>query len=144
MSTAFDTLEDSISAKLAESPAVCVHILVDEVEPLPADYEAAINIVPIGADPQQFGLIDGNPIDWITQIHVRCYASAKATSPRPAANALAGAAYARLAADPSIGIPGVYIGEPTLSWEFDQAATRMTIATLTYNVAHRTTGLTLA
>ena len=144
MSTAFDTIEDAFATKLAQATAVCAHILVDEVEPLPAEYESAINITLVSAEPQQLGLIDGNPIDWITQIHVRCYASAKATSPRPAANTLAGAAYARLAADPSLGIAGVYIGEPTLSWEFDQAATRMAICVMAYNVQHRTSGLTLA
>ena len=83
-------------------------------------------------------------MDWVTQIAVRCMASANATSARPGANALAGAAYARIATDPSLGITGVWIGEPAIAWESDTAATRLAICTLTYNVQHRTVGLTLA
>ncbi len=144
MSTAFDAIEDAFASKLSAATPVCANILVDQADPLPADYTSAVNIIPVGADPQQLGAITGNPVDWLTQIHVKCYANANATSPRPAANALAGAVYARLAADPSLGIAGVFIGEPTLSWEFDQATTRMAICILAYSVQHRTSSLTLA
>lgn len=144
MSTAFDTLIDAFATKLAEATAVCATILKDDVEPLPEGTTSAIVIHLVSAEAQVLGQLANNPVDWLTQIAVRCLATANATSARPGANTLAGAAYARLAADPSLGIAGVWIGEPSIAWESDTTATRMTIATLTYNVAHRTAGLTLA
>ncbi len=143
MSTAFDTIIDAFASKLAEATAVCSHILKDDVEPLPAGNTAAIVIQLVSSDSQVLGLLADNPVDWITQISVRCMASSNASSARPGSNTLAGAAYARLAAQPSLGIPGVWIGEPTITWESDVATTRMAITSLTYNVQHRTAGLTL-
>lgn len=142
--TAFDTIIDAFATKLAEATAVCSHIYKDDVEPLPEDNATAIVIQLMSAEAQVLGELAGNPVDWVTQIAVRCMASANATSARPVANALAGAAYARIATDPSLGITGVWIGEPSIAWESDTAATRLAICTLTYNVQHRTVGLTLA
>lgn len=145
MSTAFDAIVDAFAAKLRAATAVSNFIYVDEYdEPLPAGQSEAL-VVSLGdSDPQPLGLLAGNPIDWVTQVNVKCLASANATSPRPAVSTLAAAVYARLATDPSLGIDGVFIGEPLLHRETEQAATRLATCTLTYSVHHRTTGLTLA
>lgn len=145
--TAFDTIVDGFVAQLSAATAVCPFIETDgDAEPLPAGRAASILVLLGNAEPQQMGGIAGNPVDWVTEVQVKCYASANATSARPAANTLAGAAYARLAATPSLAIAsgsGVFIGEPRIEWETDQAATRMACTTLTYSVTHRTTNLTL-
>lgn len=146
--SAFDTLIDAFATKLGEATAVCARIVkdLDDQEALPASYTNAIVINLQNADPQQLGDIRGNPVDWITNVTVKCMASATATSARPAAGALAASAYARLSSDPALGIAagsGVYIGEPSISWELGQAATRFCACTLTYSVRHRTTSLTL-
>ena len=141
--TAFDTILDAFASKLAEATAVCANIYTDDVV-LPEGDSTSIVLQLVGAEAQVLGELAGNPVDWVTQIAVRCIASANAASARAVANALAGAAYARLAATPSLGITGVWIGEPVLEWETETAATRLASAQLTYNVQHRTVGLTLA
>ena len=144
MSTAFDALLDAFEAALAATPVICSNILTDDPDPLSVDDTEAI-VVSLGvSDPQQLGQLQGNPVDWATEVHVKCFAAANATSARPAAHTLMKSAYARLAADPSLGIDGVFIGEPAISRESDRAATRTYAVTLTYNVQHRTTSLTLA
>ena len=144
MSTAFDDLLDAFETALAATPVICSNILTDDPDPLSVDDTEAI-VVSLGtSECLQLGAIQGNPVDWTTKVRVKCFAAANATSARPAAHALAEAAYARLAADPSVGISGVFIGEPAIERESDRAATRSYAVTLTYNVAHRTTGLTLA
>jgi hypothetical protein len=145
MSTAFDNILDAFAAKLRAATPVSNFIFVDEYdEPLPLGQSEAV-VVSLGdSDPQPLGSLAFNPVDWITQVNVKCLTSANATSPRPAAGTLAAAAYARLATDPSLGMDGVFIGEPLLHREAEQAATRLATCTLTYSVHHRTTGLTLA
>jgi len=145
--SAFDTLVDGFVARLSASTAVCPFIETDgDAEPLPTGRTASIVVTLGNAEPQQMGGITGNPVDWLTEVQVKCFASANGTSARPAANNLASAAYARLATDPSLAIAagsGVFIGEPRIEWETEQAATRMACTTLTYSVSHRTTNSTL-
>lgn len=146
--SAFDTLIDAFAARLAVATAVCAHIVKDsdDGDALPASYTEAITVNLRASEPQQMGGIAGNPVDWVTQVEVRCITSATATSARATAGTLATAAYARLAADPTLGIAaasGVFIGEPAITWELAQAATRFAAVTLTYSVRHRTTSLTL-
>ena len=147
MSTAFENVVTAFVAKLSDTPAVCAFIEADaDAEPLPAGRTSSILVVLGNSQPQQLGGINGNPVEWITQVTVKCFASANATSARPAAYALAGAAYTRLAADPSLGLAsstGAFIGEPDIEPETDAALTRMACANLIYSVRHRTTSLTL-
>lgn len=147
MSTAFESLVTAFVSKLSANPAVCTYVEADaDAEPLPAGRTASILVVLGNSQPQQLGGLQGNPVEWITQVTVKCFASANAASARPAAYALAGAAYARLAADPSLGLAGssgTFIGEPDIEPETDQAATRLACANLVYSVRHRTTSLTL-
>lgn len=141
MSSAFDNILNGFVALLTSATPVCPFVETDaETEPLPAGRTASILVTLGTAQPQQLGGIAGNPVDWATEVSVKCFASANATSARPAANTLANAAYTRLATDPSLGLgAGAYIGEPRIEWESDQAATRMALATLIYTVSHRTT-----
>ena len=141
MSSAFDSILGGFVALLSAATAICPHVETDDdAEPLPAGRTASILGTLGSAQAQQLGGIAGNPVDWLTEIHVKCFASANATSARPAANTLANAAYTRLATDPSVGQGvGVFIGEPRIEWETDQAVTRLATATLIYTVSHRTT-----
>ena len=146
--SAFDTLIAAFAAKLAAATAISTRIVtdLDDQDALPASYTDAIVINLQNADPEQVGGILGNPVDWVTTVTVRCMASATGATARTAAGTLAAAAYARLAADPTLGIAaasGVHIGEPAIGWDLGQAATRFCACTLTYSVRHRTTSLTL-
>lgn len=141
--TAFDALVDAIVDVLSAGTPVSATILTDEAEPVADGAQTAIVVVLGDAVPQQLGGITGNPVDWLTEVQVRCMARAAATSARPAASALAAAAYARLAADPSVGLEDAFIGEPTIRWEVEKSATRLALCTLIYTVQHRTTSLTL-
>jgi hypothetical protein len=141
MSTAFDSIVAGFVTLLTSATPVCPFVETDaDAEPLPAGRTASILVTLGAAQAQQLGGVAGNPVDWSTEVHVKCFASANATSARPAANTLANAAYTRLATDPGLGLGvGVFIGEPRIEWETDQAATRLATATLTYTVTHRTT-----
>jgi hypothetical protein len=147
MASAFDTLLDAFKAQLSATTPVCAFIETDsDTDPLPAGRAASILIELGSATPQGLGGLAGNPVDWSTDVLVKCFASVNATSARPAANTLAAAAYARLAAAPALGInaaSGVYIGEPRIEFDAEKAATRMAVTTLIYSVSHRTTNLTL-
>lgn len=146
MSTAFDDLADAFVAVLGQSPAVSNNIEQDDVLPLPVADTSGITVVLGESQPEQLGGIQGNPVDWITEVSVHCMASALASNARPAAHTLAGAAYARLALDPSLGTAeaaGVHIGEPTIRRQFDRAERRFALITLVYSVRHRTTSLNL-
>lgn len=146
MSTAFDDLADAFASVLGQSPAVCSVIEQDDVQPLAAADTTAITIVLGDSQPQQLGGIQGNPVDWITEISVHCLAGALAVNARPAAHTLAAAAYARLATDPSLGLAdsaGVHIGEPVLRRQFERTERRFALVTLVYSVQHRTTSLNL-
>lgn len=141
--TAFESLLAGVAAALSSGTPVSTAILTDEAEPIADNVTEAIVVVLGDAVPQQLGGITGNPVDWQTEIQVRCMARATGESARPAASALAAAAYARLAAAPSVGVEGAYIGEPTIRWEAEKSATRLALCTLIYTVQHRTTSLTL-
>ena len=145
MASTFDDIVAGFVSKLSAATAVCAFVETDgDAEPLPAGRTASILVLLGNATPAQLGGIAGNPVDWLTDVQVRCYTSANATSARPAANTLANAAYTRLALTPDLGLgAAVYIGEPRIDWETDQQATRMAVATLTYTVSHRTSGGTL-
>lgn len=147
MSTAFDDLINGFVAQLSAGTPVCEHIETDEdSDPLPEGRATTVCIALGAAQPQQLGGLDGNPIDWVTEVQVRCYATVNGTSARPAANALAAAVYARLAATPDLGLDpqkGVFIGTPRIDWLTQRAETRLAAATLVYSVAHRTTFATL-
>lgn len=145
MSSAFDSLVAGFTALLGQPTAVCPYIETDaDSEPLPAGRNQSILVTLDNAQPQQLGGLAGNPVDWQTEVHVKCFASANATSARPAANTLANAAYTRLATDPGLGLGvGIFIGEPRIEWQTEQATTRLAVATLIYTVQHRTTGSSL-
>lgn len=142
--TQFDAIITAFANKLSAATAVSAHVETDgDAEPLPVGRTDSILITLADATPQPLGQLQGNPVDWVTTVMVHCFASVQGASARAAANTLAGAAYARLATDPSLGVAGVFIGEPTIRFETDQTATRTARATLTYSVQHRTSSLTL-
>lgn len=147
MSTVFDDLINGFVAQLSAGTPVCDFIETDEdSDPLPAGRLASITVTLGAAQPQQLGGIAGQPVDWVTEVALRCFAASTGTSARPAANALAASVYQRLAAAPDLGLDpakGVFIGEPRIDWTSQRAETRLAAATLVYSVAHRTTFATL-
>lgn len=147
MSTAFDYIIQAFVDQLSAATPVCDHIETDEdSDPLPAGRAASITVTLGIAQPQQLGGIAGQPVDWTTEVVLRCFAVSIGTSARPAANALAAAVYARLAASPDLGLDpakGIFIGEPRIEWASQRAETRLASTTLTYSVSHRTTSATL-
>lgn len=147
MSTAFDDLISAFVAQLSAGTPVCDHIETDEdSDPLPAGRTASITVTLGAAQPQQLGGLAGQPVDWLTEVALRCFAATNGTSARPAASALAAAVYARLAGTPGLGLDpakGVFIGEPRIEWASQRTETRLASTTLTYSVSHRTTSATL-
>jgi hypothetical protein len=145
--TAFDDLLGAFQTRLQLATAVCPNVELDEdAEPLPAGRTESVLITLGSADPQPLGGIEGNPIDWVTQINVHCFASNAGSSARPAVNTLARKVYERLAADKAVGLPaatGTFIGEPQFTWETDKADRRYARCTLSYRVQHRTANLSL-
>jgi len=146
MSTAFDDLVDAFALQLGQAPAVCANIYTDDADPLPVGDASSVLVTLGSSEPETLGGVHGNPIDWLTQVQVHCVARTIATSARPGAHTLAALVYARLAADPSVGMAddaGVHIGEPAISREIDKASNRMAVCTLSYSVRHRTSSSTL-
>lgn len=140
MSSAFDSIITGFVTQLNAGTPVCPFVETDEDEnPIPEGRATSILVTMGSAEPQALGGIHGNPVDWLTEVRVRCVASANATSARPAANTLANAAYTRLAAAPDLGLgDGTHIGQPRIEWDVERAATRLAAATLVYTVSHRT------
>lgn len=147
MDTIFDQIVDAFKTVLSAATAVSADIEVDQLDedPVPEASADAVRITLDTSIPQQLGGINGNPVDWETVVIVTCLARLAGASARPAANTLAKNAYAKLAADQSLGLSaaGVYIGEPSIDWATDRSATRNARATLTYRVSHRTSGLAI-
>ena len=142
--TAFDALLDAFVSKLEASPAVSTTVIADSDEevPIPSSKSDAVNVSLVQSDPTEIAML-GLPVDWSTEIKVECYAQAAAASARTAVNALVLAAYAKPAADTSVGIPGVSIGQPRIEWSGFKGEKRVACASLTYLVTHQTANLTL-
>lgn len=144
--TVYDNIEASFASLLAAGPAVSsvIDVSGDPDYTLPDGTPTAVVISAMNSSAQPLGGIHGNPVDHQTTVVVRCFASAIGTSARPAANALAAAAYARLFAAPDLGLGvEVEVGEPDFSWTEGTAARRFATTILTYTVTHRTSGGTL-
>lgn len=146
--TAFDLILDAIVAVMRSVTEVSGDVEADvfEDDPLPETSVDGVRVNMETSAPQQLGGMFGNPVDWVTVVRVHYLARSSGSSARPVANRLLLAGYAKLAVDPSLGLPseyGVHIGEPQIDWATDVAATRLARASATYQIMHRTSSLTL-
>lgn len=145
MTTAFDTLIDTMAALLAAAPAVSAAVEKDEVDTIPDDLDSAVEVTLADTVPTQLGGIHGNPVDWQTMLRVVCHARATGTgaTARTACNALVAAVHAKVMADTTLGLgPDWHVEAPRLNWDAARKASRMAACEMLYLVRHRT-GATL-
>lgn len=135
--SAFATISAAIAAKLAEATAISAQIYRARMRPLAEQHADAIVVRCKVGEAERFA-IAGAPIDWQSTWRVECYARASASTPDAAVDTLLGAAYARLAADPTLG--GTVIDMHIQRIDFDDAeeAQDIACAVITYLVQHRT------
>lgn len=142
--TAFDDVVDAFKAVLQQNPAVCPVVESDQVDQIPEEAAQAVEVEWMGAVPQEAG-IEGQPIEWNARVRVGLYARKTGSSARSDAGTLLSSVFARLAANPSLGLgDAVYIYPPTLDASAARQGERMAGVDLLYPVRVRTEGLTLS
>lgn len=142
--TVFDAIAYAFKSVLESGTPVCNVIELDESEEIADGLAEAVAITPASAVPDRVGGIEGNPVEWSYRVRLELYASARGASARVAANDLFTRVYARLAADPSLGLgAGVYIGDPAVDWSQIRRVKRYACCDLYYTVRCRTGGATL-
>lgn len=140
--TAFADITAAFVAVLSAAPAVSANIFRARDRVIAEDQANAINVQFDGATPYA-GAMSGAPIDWESKISVECYARTTATSGDLAVDPLLSAAYARLAADSTLGGTVADIGAPQIEAEYDAQGQKTGWVRMTYTVSHRTSLLTL-
>lgn len=142
--TVFDDVIDAFQTVLQQAPAVCPLVETDDVDEVPEDVAQALHLALDSANPQQLGGLQGNPVEWELRVRVGLYVRKSGASARADVGTLLAAVYARLAANPSLGLgDGVFISEPVLDWSAARQAQRMNGCDLFYTVRCRTSGSTL-
>jgi hypothetical protein len=140
--TAFAAIVTALVANLSASVAVSANIYRALLRPLPDTENTAVVVRLQNAVPDRDQL-NGNPVDMTTQIAVECYARSSATTADLAVDALLESVYTRLMSDQTLGGTVMDINCTALQFGFDAEAQQFAVATLTLDVRHRTSGLTL-
>lgn len=135
--SAFATISAAIAAKLEEATAVSAQIYRARMRPMAEQHTNAVVVRCEGGEAQRFA-IAGAPIDWQSTWRVECYARASASTPDAAVDSLMAAAYARLAADPTLGGNVIDMNIQRVDFDYAEEAQDLACATLTYLVQHRT------
>ncbi len=135
--SAFATITAAIAAKLAEATAVSSNIYRARMRPVGEQFTDAIVVRPEGGEAQRFATY-GAPVDWQSTWRVECYARASASTPDAAVDTLLGAAYARLAADPTLGGAVIDMNVQRIDFDFAEEAQDLACGVITYLVQHRT------
>lgn len=140
--TVYAQIVGAIVTALQAGPAVSANVWRARTRPVGEQFTDAVVVRPLGSEFERFA-IAGAPMNADTRIAIECYARSSTATPDAAVDALMGAAYARLMADPTLGglVSAVLI--ENLSYEFDEEAQRMACVTFTLLVQHRTQALTL-
>jgi hypothetical protein len=140
--TAFADITAAFIAALSTAPAVSANIFRARDRTIAENQATALNVQFDGSEPYA-GAMHGAPVDWISKISVECYARSSVTSGDLAVDPLLSAAYARLAADTTLGGRVADIGAPNILTEYDSQGQKTGWVRMTYSVQHRTSHLTL-
>jgi hypothetical protein len=140
--TAFSAIVTALVANLSAPIAVSANIYRTLLRPLPDTATTAVVVRLQNAAPDRDQL-NGNPVDMTTQIAVECYARSSTTTADLAVDALLESVYTRLMSDQTLGGTVMDINCTALQFGFDAEAQQFAVATLTLDVRHRTSGLTL-
>jgi hypothetical protein len=135
--TAHQAIRDAIVTLLQASPALAGgRVVANRRRPMAAQDASQVYVYLETSDATQ-NLV--NKIDWRTRIRIECVArSVTGTSAEDAADALASAAYARIAADPTLGGKAVEIEVQALGWFEDEADTALAACQQVLSVWHQT------
>ena len=140
--SAFATIVGALLANLLAAPAVSPNLYRARLRPLPDTASDAVVVRLIDAAPER-NTLAGQPIDMTTQVAIECYAKSSTWSADLAVDTLMQSVYTRLMADPTLGGTVMDINLTGLQFGFDAEAEAFACATLTLDVRHRTSGLTL-
>lgn len=142
MSTAFAGIVGALLTRLAQAPAVSANLYRCRLRALPESVTGAVVVRLQQADADN-NVLSGNPIDFTTRVEVECYARSHTTTADLAVDDLLQAVYTRIMADPTLGGSVMYLDLSALRFDFDAEAEQFAVATLSLDVRHRTSGLTL-
>ena len=142
MSTAFNNIVTAMVTALSASPAVSPHIFRARTKPMAAEWTSAIVVRVQSAEMDPLALF-GAPINVDTTVVIECYARSTTLAPDQAVDQVLQSAYARLAADPTLGGLVGDCNLQSINYDFDQEQERMGAALLTCVVKHRIQSSTL-
>lgn len=142
MTTVFANVVGAMAQALAAGTPVSPNISRARIKPLAAEWQTA---VVVRLQESQFDrlAIFGAPMNTDTIVVVECYARSTSLSPDLAVDQLMQDAYARLAADPTLGGLVADCQLQAINFDFDHEQDRMGCALMSYLVRHRTQSLNL-
>lgn len=143
MSTAFAAIVGALVASLQAAPAVSANVYRARLRAVPELVRSAL-VVRLQSSEADSNTLAGSPIDFTTRVAVECYAKSSTLSADLAVDDLLQAAYTRLMTDPSLGGTVMDINLTGVQFDFDADAEQLACATLTLEVLHRTSGITLS
>jgi len=142
MSTVFANVVGAMVAALSAGTPVSPNISRARIKPLAAEWASAV-VVRLQESQFDRMAIFGAPINTDTLVVVECYARSTALSADLAVDAVMQAAYARLAANPTLSGTVADCQLQAINFDFDTEQERMGCALMTYLIRHRTQSLTL-
>lgn len=142
MTTVFSNVVGAIVQALEAGTPVSPNISRARIKPLAAEWQTAV-VVRLQESQLDRMAIRGAPINTDTTVVVECYARSTSLSPDQAVDQLMQDAYARLAADPTLGGLVSDCQPQSINFDFDSEQDRMGCALITCLVRHRTQSLNL-
>lgn len=138
MSTAFESITDSLVAALVASPALADgRVWPNRLRPIPHGDNTAI-VVRIVQSPGQEDVI--GMLDWNSQFAIEVYGrSASGEDPAKVVGSLLQAVWARFCTIDPAALNAMALNlNPSIQWQFDELETPLACATLHLNIMHRT------
>lgn len=143
MSTVISQVVGAIVTTLGAATPVSTSIYRTRMRPIAAESADAVVVRPVDSQIERFA-INGAPMNLQTTIAVECYARAgAATAPDAAVDALLAAVYAKLQADTTLGGLVMDLFVSRIGFDFDVDGEHTACATLSLEVAHRSSNLSL-
>lgn len=146
MTTVVGQVVGAVVAALQAAPAVSANVARVRLRPWSEATASAVAVRPLDATREEAAMYGfGGPESWRVRVAVECYARTTSTTPDAAIDALVGAVYGRLMADPTLGGQITAGLEPLqLAYDFDAEAEKFAAATLVFSARIRTAGTTLS
>jgi hypothetical protein len=142
---AHDAVIDAVLTTLRLPTPVAAGGVEEDIDvcAMPAEHSESVSVALVGSMPTVVA-IQGAPVDWVTTLSIECAARADGRGAAGRASRMLHAAvYARLMAAPTLGGVVNHIGEPQITQDRAQLATRIGLTVGLYTVHHRTAAGTL-